>query len=66
MPPTRRIPVDWSDEQKREFCVVAQRCLAEHAAAFCTIAIVLKTSHHISKAEAALPHAPARGRGVAL
>lgn len=65
VPPIRRQPVDWSDDQKREFVIVATRCREEHAAAFCTVAVVLKTSAYINAREAELEQPP-RGSGVAL
>lgn len=57
--------MDWDDDQKVEFVTVATRCLEEHAASFCTVAIVLQTSHYINAQEAKLEQPP-RGRGVVL
>jgi hypothetical protein len=57
--------VDWNREQKIAFVAVATRCLEEHAASFCTVAIVMQTSHHIQAQEAKLERPP-RARGVAL
>ena len=57
--------MDWGEEQRREFIIVAKRCMQEHAASFCLVAVVLKTSHFINKQEEKLPQEP-RGRGLAL
>ena len=57
--------MDWSEGQKREFIIVAKRCMEEWAASFCTVAVVLKTSHYINQQEAKLPQEP-KGTGVLL
>lgn len=57
--------MDWSEGQKKEFIIVAKRCMEEWAASFCTVAVVLKTSHYINQQEAKLPQEP-RGTGVLL